>query len=292
MPSFFRFVPRDYQKKVTSLKDHELCREEVIQIRTEKSGWFGAAGGGVFALPTAGVSLIGTGIGARRAHVAERKLAIIRPVMRERGLQLHKNTVRDAMIPLVGGVVTMGSVGGSGLESGLVAMAHTTSEAASAHIGAQATVQAVVAGSQAPALAVEGIAAAQAGNAVALRSGIGNKRLERSGTSKDYPQAATTPERGKLNRFHTDSEMTAQGRRHIVYTLHEQAVMQRFEGLKEFKQHLLEKTEVLKEKTWDTIGARWFRYVLIRHFYHPYVSCPDYYVRIVREQNYEGRWDS
>jgi hypothetical protein len=183
------------------------------------------------------------------------------------------------MIPLVGGVVTMSIVGGSGLESGLVAMAHTTSEAASAHIGAQATIQAVVAGSQ-------------AGNAVALRSVIGNKPFERSKTSKDYPQAATTPKRGKLNRFHTDSEMAAQGRRNIVYTLQEQALLQRFEGLKQFKQQLLEKTEILKRKTWDAIGARWVRYVLIRHFCHPYVSCPDYYVQIVRGQNYEGRWDS
>ena len=292
MPSFFKFVPHEYQKKVAKLKDQELCREEVIQIRTEKSGWFGAAGGGILALPTAGASLIGTGIGARRAHVAEQKLAIIRPLMRERGLQLHKNTARDTMIPLVGGIVTMGLVGGSGLESGLVAMAHTTSEAASAHISAQATVQAVVAGSQGPALAAEGIAAAQAGNAVALRSGIGKKPRERSMTSKDYTQAATMPKPSKLNRFHTDSEMTVQGRRHIVYTHREQALLQRFKDLKEFEQQLLEKEEILKKKTWDAVGARWFRYVWIRHYRQPWVWFPDLYVQAVREHNYEGKWDS
>lgn len=108
---FFHFNAEKYREEISSSDIAWLRREEVIQLRAVNGAGFAMAGGFVAAPLTAGISLAATGIGARRMNVSEKKLAIIRDILKADGQPLHKETTRDILVPLAANVAGFG-VGG------------------------------------------------------------------------------------------------------------------------------------------------------------------------------------
>jgi hypothetical protein len=122
----FCFNRNEYRTRIASYSDEALCKQEVVKIRQLGSGVVGAIGGFGLAFVTGGVTLVGTAVGSRRAHVADRELEIIREERWRWKLEFHQETTRDTLIPLVTGIFTMGAGLGCGLESGVAAMAPYT----------------------------------------------------------------------------------------------------------------------------------------------------------------------
>ncbi|KAK3626607.1 hypothetical protein LTR56_019673 [Elasticomyces elasticus] len=97
---FFHLSEAEFADRISKLTDEELMKDDIHNCRTVHSGTYGAAIGAIEALLTAGMSLVGTAIGIRRRHVAQRRLEMIHQELMKRGLPLHKQTKRDYLIPL------------------------------------------------------------------------------------------------------------------------------------------------------------------------------------------------
>ncbi|KAK3628360.1 hypothetical protein LTR56_018628 [Elasticomyces elasticus] len=97
---FFHLSEAEFADRISKLTDEELMKDDIHNCRTVHSGTYGAAIGAIEAPLTAGMSLMGTAIGIRRRHVAQRRLEMIHQELMKRGLPLHKQTKRDYLIPL------------------------------------------------------------------------------------------------------------------------------------------------------------------------------------------------
>ena len=86
-----------YAKDIVELDDVRLQKVAIKLERETLSCCMSIVAGVGLAFVTCGASLAGTAIGARREHVAEKKLDIVLAEMAQRGLPLHKMGMRDYM---------------------------------------------------------------------------------------------------------------------------------------------------------------------------------------------------
>lgn len=99
---FFWLSDTQFSTRLAQLSDEKLLKDDIHNCRTRHGGKLSAYGGIVGALPTLGISLVGTGIDLRRRNVATRRLAMVQAELQKRGLDKHVETKRDLMIPAVG----------------------------------------------------------------------------------------------------------------------------------------------------------------------------------------------
>ncbi|EMD00877.1 hypothetical protein BAUCODRAFT_118605 [Baudoinia panamericana UAMH 10762] len=74
LKDFFHLSEEEFQERITKLSDEELMKDDIYDCRTIHGGLFGAAVGAIEAVPTAGLSLVGSAINLRRRSVAKRRL--------------------------------------------------------------------------------------------------------------------------------------------------------------------------------------------------------------------------
>ncbi|USW56621.1 hypothetical protein Slin15195_G099400 [Septoria linicola] len=99
---FFWLSDSQFSTRLAQLNNEDLLKDDIHNCRTRHGGKFSAYGGVVGALPTLGISLIGTGIGLRRRNVVPRRLAMVHAELQKRGLDKHVETKSDLVIPAVG----------------------------------------------------------------------------------------------------------------------------------------------------------------------------------------------
>lgn len=113
----FDFDEVAYRNLCSTLSTHDLRKREKDKKRKGTGGAVSMAVGGLMAIPTSGLSLIGSVYGARKLSIAEQKLDIIVAELHRRGIPQQKETARDILIPIITGAVGMGLE--MGVESGI-----------------------------------------------------------------------------------------------------------------------------------------------------------------------------
>ena len=78
----------------------ELQTREVTKIRQIYAAWTKISVGGLLSVPTAGISLIGSTLGARQLVIASKKLLMVREVMTDHNVPFHVEQLRDKVIPI------------------------------------------------------------------------------------------------------------------------------------------------------------------------------------------------
>lgn len=181
---FFHLNDEQFKDRISKLSDEELMKQDIHNCRTIHSGGYGAAIGAVEAVPTMGVSLVGSAIGLRRRDVAKQRLKMVHDEIKKRGLTVHKQTKRDYLIPL--------GIAGVSMGVGDVAMAGLGALPVVSLAGAAVDVQ-VAAGSQ-----VAQEAAGKLGVEMASDHAI-DRRMPGTGRGKEWA--------AKLSRSHSASSL-------------------------------------------------------------------------------------
>jgi len=134
---FFDFDEGVYAAKIRALSNSELKARETEKTRQVFSGFTAAGGGLGAAAATGGMSLVFTGIGARKADIAKKKLELVLFELQRRGVPLKDGfTKSDIAIPAIGGLVGLGvGTGVEGMLGPVDGAVPTTESAAGAAAG-------------------------------------------------------------------------------------------------------------------------------------------------------------
>ena len=109
---FFEFKEDGFRQRMEELAldgdFNEIRRQEVKSIRKAWGAGTGATIGGLAAIPTMGLSLIGSGIGGRRLYVHNKKIEIARSVLGTYGIPPYEARLRDKWVPAIASTLSFG----------------------------------------------------------------------------------------------------------------------------------------------------------------------------------------
>ena len=120
---FFHLNEKEYAIRISQYDDDHLKRQEIVKTRQIVAAFWSIGSGSVGAAFTHGATLVVSIYGVRRAHVAIRKVIIIKKRLMELGIELHKLEKYDYIIPLIAGMI--GTAIGLGVDFGIAAMVPT-----------------------------------------------------------------------------------------------------------------------------------------------------------------------
>jgi hypothetical protein len=112
----------EFKEQLKSLNEDELRDVHKRMLRKRFASKTSVVTGMAGALPTFGLSLVGSIIGSRRSHVNSDRIELIEEVLKEKGWEGHKMGPKDYALPVTLGVVSVGI--------GLDAALHHVAEAA------------------------------------------------------------------------------------------------------------------------------------------------------------------
>ena len=117
----YGFNKYDFQERMEALAQNgnfpEIRRQEIKSIRKRWGAGTGTAIGGLAAIPTLGLSLIGSGIGARRLYIHNKKVEIAQSVLGKYGFPPYEPSLSDKWVPAIASTVGFGV--GMGMDGGI-----------------------------------------------------------------------------------------------------------------------------------------------------------------------------
>jgi len=114
---FLHLDEKEYALRISAYSNEQLQKQDVVKQRQCYAGMGSVAAGVGGAFFTGGTTLLASGYGCRRIHVAKRKVKLIHAELRSRGLSPHQQTKRDVLIPLA--VCMVSTAIGAGVDIGV-----------------------------------------------------------------------------------------------------------------------------------------------------------------------------